>query len=384
MTDHIAVIGGSAAGLYTASLLARRGRQVSVFESEPRLDPEPRTLIVTSRMRDLLGDVGRASVVNEIRRFELFTDGRAATVPLERPDLVIERAALIRRLADEARHAGARLLTGRRFTGFAATDDRLHVVVDGDTRRASQVPASTVVGADGAFSRVAQAAGWPKVRTVPLVQASVTLPADMPSDTTRVWFVPDDTPYFYWLIPDSPTHGVLGLIGEDGRRTRRALERFLEKRGLEPLEFQAARIPAYTRWVPVHRRLGPGDVYLVGDAACHVKVTTVGGIVTGFRGAIGVADSILQGAPSTQLRALRRELDRHLLIRRALHQFRQADYSRLVDVLGPRATRVLSAHTRDEANTVLLRLIVTEPRLVLLGMRALIGHLLRGDGGLGG
>ena len=384
MTDHIAVVGGSAAGLYTAHLLAQSGRSVSVLESEPRLDPAPRTLIVTSRMRDVLGGLGEDAVVNEIRRFELYTDGRAATVPLDRPDLVIERATLIRRLAEQAGRAGARLLTGRRFKRFAPAGHGFDVTVEGEDRQTTMVAATTLVGADGAFSRVARAAGWPQAATVPLVQATVSLPRDMATDTTRVWFVPEDTPYFYWLIPDAPGRGVLGLIGEDGQATRRALERFLEKRGLEPREFQAARIPVYTRWVPAHRRVGRGDVYLVGDAACHVKVTTVGGIVTGFRGAIAVAESILDGAPSRRLRALRRELDRHLLIRRTFHRFQQADYSRLVDCLGPKATRVLSAHTRDEANTILLRLLVTEPRLVLMGLRALIGQVLRGGAGLSG
>src|SRR5207249_7597277 len=117
----------------------------------------------------------------------------------------------------------------------------------------------------------------------------------MRGDTTRVWFIPEDTPYFYWLIPESPKRGAAGLIGEDGPQTRRALNRFLEKQHLEPLEFQAARIPLYTRWIPVRRRLSGANVYLVGDAAGHVKVTTVGGIVTGFRGATAVAEAILNG-----------------------------------------------------------------------------------------
>ncbi len=77
------------------------------------------------------------------------------------------------------------------------------------------------------------------------------LPKDMAPDTTRVWFVPDDTPYFYWLIPESRERGALGIIGEDGAETRRCLERFLEKRKLDPIEFQGARIPVYNRWIPV-------------------------------------------------------------------------------------------------------------------------------------
>ena len=93
--QRIAVVGGSAAGLFAASLLARQGVPVRVFERIETLEPEERTLIVTNRMRGLLGRAGQRSVVNEIRHFELFTDGRTATVTLKHPDLIIERRTLI-------------------------------------------------------------------------------------------------------------------------------------------------------------------------------------------------------------------------------------------------------------------------------------------------
>ena len=75
------MIGGSASGFFTASLLARAGCAVEVLERSDQLDPTPRTLIVTSHMRTLLGQVGETSVVNEIHKFELFTDGRPRRFP---------------------------------------------------------------------------------------------------------------------------------------------------------------------------------------------------------------------------------------------------------------------------------------------------------------
>ena len=370
---EVTVVGGSAAGFFTACLLARAGRPVRVVERAEQLEPAPRTLIVTSRMRDLLGAAGKGCVVNEIRRFELFTDGRAAQVPLERPDLIIERASLIRSLAQEAQQAGALIELGKRFVGLEGDAQGLRVTFErsSDTAR-EQITTGTVVGADGALSKVAQAAGWPRQQTVPLIQAIVKLPAEFPADTVRVWFVPEDTPYFYWLIPDSKSYGALGLIGEDGPQTRQCLERFLQKRGIEPLTFQGARIPVYTGWVPVERRVGTGRVYLVGDAASQVKVSTVGGIVTGFRGALGVAEAILNDGRGRELRALRRELGLHLLIRKTLHNFKQADYSRLVDLLNASARESLSAYTRDEAARVLWHLCLSQPRLLLLGLRGLL------------
>ncbi len=369
----VAVVGGSAAGLFTAYLLARRGVPVQVLERTENLEPAARTLIVTHHMRSLLGQAAGDCVVNEVRKFELFTDGRAAHIPLKQPDLIIERAALIRGLAERAQSAGAKLFLGRRFRGLQSSNGGLAI----ETERCSdgareEIHASTLVGSDGASSRVAEAAGWPKQQTVPLIQAIVPLPKDMSPDTVRVWFVPQDTPYFYWLIPESKERGALGIIGETGQETRLHLERFLEKRGLEPIGFQGARIPVYTGWVPVERRFGNGKVYLVGDAAGQVKVTTVGGIVTGFRGAVGVADSILNGGPGRELRSLRRELDLHLLLRRTMHHFQQADYSRLVDLLNDSARQSLSSYTRDEALKVLWHICLNQPRLLLMGLRGLL------------
>lgn len=373
--QSIAVIGGSAAGLLTASVLARKGLPVRVFERIETLEHPERTLIVTNRMRQLLGPACQNSIVNEIRRFELFTDGRSASFELNDPDLIIERRALIQGLAKEAAEAGASIELGRRFRNLQPNGRGLVLEVErcNDSSR-EEVHADTVVGGDGVCSRVARAAGWAPLETVPLVQAIVALPKDMSPDTTRVWFVPQDTPYFYWLIPESKTHGALGVIGATPSETRKHLENFLEKRGLTPLEFQGARIPVYKKWIPVRKKIGNGSVYLVGDAAAQVKVTTIGGTVTGFRGALGAAEAILNGGSSRELRALRRELDVHLLLRRSLHDFQQADYSELVDLLNDPAKRSMGKYSRDEAWKILWRVCVSEPRLILLGLRGLLSR----------
>lgn len=369
--DEVMVVGGSAAGLFTAAKVAQGGRRVCVLESKPSFEPASRTLIVTDHFRGQLGAAAVASIVNEIRRFELFTDGRSAQVALAKPDLIIERSRLIPALAQEAQQSGARLDFDTRFLGLAPNGNGLRVQVESGGHR-DELHASSVVGADGATSRVARVSGWPPVETVPLMQAIIRLPKDCPPDTTRVWFVPDDTPYFYWLVPESAERGALGIIGEDGRDTKRCIERFLQKKNMEPLEWQGARIPVYKKWVPVRKRVGNGEVFLVGDAAAQVKVSTVGGIVTGFRGALGVAQAILQNRNSRELSALRRELGTHWLIRRTLHHFQQKDYSHLVDLLNSAARKSLGEINRDESTRLLWEIVRRQPRLVLLGLRGLL------------
>src|SRR5947207_5350761 len=174
-------------------------------------------------------------------------------------------------------------------------------------------------------------------------------------------------------MPENESRGALGIIGEgSGQETKRRIEKFLEKKGMTALEWQGARIPVYRKWVPVERRIGNGTVFLVGDAAAQVKVTTVGGIVTGFRGAQAVADALLGSHKSGELRALRRELDTHWLIRKTLHHFQQKDYSYLVDLLNSATRDSLGEIHRDHSTRLLWTVLRRQPRLVLLGLRGLL------------
>jgi len=373
MAKDVAIIGGSAAGLFTAWHLARKGCRVRVYGEGEGTRVTPRTLIVTSFMRNLMRPLPEDVIINEINRFELFADGRSARILLSAPDLVIDRSRLIRALARQAWANGAEIFTSHRFLDLRPTGKDLNFIVSRNGHREiREESAEVLVGADGVSSRVAQKGGWPASTTVYLAQAVVELPDDMQQDTTRVWFIPEDTPYFYWLIPHSKTHGVLGLIGKDEKSTKRSLGDFLDRKGLKAEEYQNAVTSFYKGWIPNHKKLGNNDVYLVGDAAGHVKMSTVGGIVTGFRGALGVAESILNGGSNGNLKALRRELNLHKLMRNILNCFTQNEYIKLLDLLSPASRRTLGRFHRDETSKLLLNLFLKQPRLLLLGLRSLL------------
>ncbi|RLB85883.1 MAG: hypothetical protein DRH15_02820, partial [Deltaproteobacteria bacterium] len=244
--------------------------------------------------------------------------------------------------------------------------------VGDDGNRPREEATDVLIGADGAFSRVARDAGIPRPRMVHLLQAVVRLPKDMDPGVTRIWFLPQDTPYFYWLIPHSPSYGVLGLIHTEEKEGQSRLERFLHKKNISAFDYQGAPIPLYEKNVPMRREIADGHVYLVGDAAGHVKVTTVGGVVTGLRGARAVARAIEKGRFDRELIRLRRELSLHRLIRKILHGFRQSDYVKLLDLLNPPARHLLGAITRDEADKLLMRIMIKQPRLFLVGLRFLL------------
>ena len=140
-------------------------------------------------------------------------------------------------------------------------------------------PTRHLVGADGSRSVVAEAFGARPQRTVPIVQARVALGDRYDPDVTRIWFDRARTRFFYWLIPESKTSGVLGLIAERPSSARPLLEAFMKEHGYRAEEYQGAMIPLHQPRRPIEWRAGEGRVLLVGDAAAHVKVTTVGGVV---------------------------------------------------------------------------------------------------------
>jgi flavin-dependent dehydrogenase len=198
------------------------------------------------------------------------------------------------------------------------------------------------------------------------------LPRRLEASTARVWFDTEETPYFFWLIPESDGTAVVGLIGENGTAVRDSLDRFLDKQGLSPSAYQGGRIPRYDSWISPHRKLGGGDVYLVGDAAGQAKVTTVGGIVTGFKGAMAAAEAIASGNGHASFRALRRELDLHLRVRQALRGFDQAGYRALIAHLSRSSAQTLGKYTRDEMPKLLPKLLLRQPRLLVLGLRSIL------------
>ncbi len=285
----VAIVGASISGLYLAWRLSPF-KEVKVFEAGGGPEVSRRLIVTSSFFRYWKAPL--PPVLNEVRAYRFVTYQGEAFLPLREPDLVIERRDLIRILLSCLHLKGVGLLEGWAFKGFEGQALLFHT-----PRGEGAIEADWVIGADGALSRVRTAAGG-LLPYVYLVQAKVTLKECWEAQTSIIWLYPDLTPYFLWLFPDSPKTAVLGLIASDPFHAHRALKEMLMREGLEPLGYEDGWVSLFEPRFQPER----GKVLLIGDAAGQVKVTTVGGTVSGLRGALACERALLKG------RSYKREL----------------------------------------------------------------------------
>ena len=376
MKRKVHVIGASTAGLYAAYRLARKGFEIHLYEAEPSLNPAPRTLILTPYFLQVLDFPPDEVIINRVWQFELISAGASATVTLKEPDLVVERRKLFGLLMRQALEVGVNIHWGHCLEGLEEESGRLLLRFRTD-QGYKFVPSSTVIGADGAESIVGRLLGRKALPLVAVIQAKVNFPKPIPPDKVQVWFDRNRTRFFVWLIPESSTAGVVGLIADSMEEARRSLEDFLSSHSWEPTSFQAAIVSLYLPGTDMVVGRGKKRAILVGDAAGHMKNTTVGGVVTGLRGASALIPSSGGVKVGDAWQALKRELSLHAWLRRLLDTFSDEDYNLLLKLLNARSLRILAAHPRDDFVKAVVPLLLSQPRWFLLGSKSFLRAMTR-------
>jgi flavin-dependent dehydrogenase len=368
----VVVIGASSAGLHAAEILAKNGKKVALFDQAVSFAPEIRTYIITPGLFRVMPETGSDLIRHEITAIHLQATDACAIIQLSSLDLIVERSQLITTLLNRAKNAGVEIYFGSEFKGLTTESGTTRIkILSNSTEKL--IEADYLIGADGVTSEVGKAAGLPKPPAVPLLQVKINLPSNWDPAVTKVWFDFGDTPYFYWLIPDSETKAVVGLITQPGANIRVLLDRFLAEKNYHPLDYQSGKAALYSPGNRIESLVGDLKVLLVGDAAGQVKVTTVGGTVTGLSGGQAAACSILDEVPYWKTRkGVTRELDLHFFIRQLLEKMDQEDYVKLVGLLSPPVLSFLSRYDRDTMRHHFWKLLLIQPRFIPLGLKLLL------------
>ncbi|MGB2826038.1 MAG: NAD(P)/FAD-dependent oxidoreductase [Thermoplasmata archaeon] len=282
MRSEALIIGGGPAGSIAAMNLAVDHDVVIVEEHDSPGEPVQCAGLVTPRG---VPDFARESIISSVRGARIHSPlGFVLTIESKKPRAhVLDRRIFDSLLFERALSAGAVSVTGSRVR--TVRDEGTRVEAELDTPgKDSHLTADVLIGADGHRSICRQAAGLrPPKQVLHGFQTELTGVESDP-DFVDLYIGSKIAPGFFgWSIPAGDVTRVgLCTWGEDELPSKylKILLSRPEFANASQISRSAGRIP-----VGVGRSAVSGRIMLVGDAACHAKPLSGGGVYTGIRGA---------------------------------------------------------------------------------------------------
>lgn len=366
--SRVTIIGAGPAGNYSAYLLAKAGHDVSVYEEHPVIgEPWACTGVITEDVMARNVKLPENVIVNRIKKARITApDGNAVEVNLKN-DIVVDRARLDQHLAEMAKKEGTKYYVNHRFLTIERNNDKATAKIrNKNLNQEVTIESDWLIGADGPRSEVAKQAGIFGDRKF-YVGLQVTAKAD---NENIINFYPSEKG-IAWTVPENNKTVRAGIAAEQNARSY--FETFMaEAIGKDYNEriiaHQAGPIPLYNPKLKTQK----GKVLLVGDAATMVKAPTLGGINQSIIAATAAADAINTGRSYEKLwkERLGRDLWLSLMIRKTMNRFTDSDYNKLIKIFGKEKNRkILEQFDRDEPRKFALKLIIQEPRLLLMAAK---------------
>ena len=169
---------------------------------------------------------------------------------------------------------------------------------------------------------------------------------------------------FAWVVPESKSVARIGLVAY--QQQKEEFQRFMRDRANNalPIAHQGGLIPVYD---PKFKTEQDKWIYIIGDAATHVKAPSFGGIIQSLIAAECCAEAILEGKSYTKLlkKRLRTDLKHSLWIRKMMDKFSPEDFNELLSLVQkPKTKEIIETYERDKPSKMMLPLLLSQPKLL--------------------
>jgi len=274
-SKEVIIVGAGVVGLVTAEDLARKGVEVTVYDSKRRVEEganKASGILSNSGLQETGLEYDNAKV--NVLRGAVLHAGKEMLKVKSKKDMafVLDREKLVRTCFNKAREAGARIILNRR--------------VSKEELKVWSNEGKIIVGADGPVSTVASTFGFPQIGEYVLTYKKEYENAFVEDkEMVGLFFNSRIYRFFGWSVPYSESKVELG-IGISSRAKKsstKAFEEFTNEEMVSKIIKDASAGAGYASIIPLSTREKTviGNVLLVGDAAGQVKATTGGGIIFG-------------------------------------------------------------------------------------------------------
>jgi digeranylgeranylglycerophospholipid reductase len=294
---EVTIIGGGPSGLYLASLLAKKGIEITVIEQHKTIGkPVQCAGLVTPRVFEQFNISSKGIIQNSISTANIHspTDNVLTIGGNKIHAYSIDRAKFDQNLSEVAEQNGAKLITGEKAQSIQHVDSHIETC----TNKRRNIHSSLIVGADGPKSTVRDIFCFsPPQKFLKGIGSTLTNTTLNPK-CVELFIGNDVAPgFFAWIIPVNKegTMARVGLCVPFEKTPKPYFDKFLRSSKTKSFigdasikEHMAGIIPLGALKQTVDDR-----VVLVGDAAAQVKPTSGGGIFTGISSAQIAAQTII-------------------------------------------------------------------------------------------
>jgi geranylgeranyl reductase family protein len=279
------IIGAGPIGCKTADLIAKKGFKVLVLEEHPEVGiPVQCSGLVSHRIFKLSG-ASKDVIVNRVKKANFFCKENHVDLKSKKTVYVVDREKFDKEMAKKSENADAKIKTSIRFESYKKMKNFIEVKT-----RGRNFQTKILIGCDGPNSTVARVAGI-KLPDNILTGIQVTAEYDFNPDTVELWFGSKICPDFFgWVIPEDEKFARVGLASS--KKVVERFENFINMRIKGKIKFKD-KLAGSIRYGLIENSVSD-NVILVGDAACHIKPFSGGGIIYGLIGANFAAEACIK------------------------------------------------------------------------------------------
>jgi len=355
---NIIIIGAGPAGNYVAYLLASSGHQVSVYEEHDIIgSPVQCTGLLSSEFDKFKLPSGNF-LVNKFNK--IIINSPNEKVIIKQKEHLVDRTKFDQYLAHLAKDAGAKYFLSH---AFLRREGSALIIKDLSHNEEKIVLPDIIIAADGPLSKLAKSYNFYNIQRKNYLGMQAIVEGEFDSDSYQTFFGKEVCPdFFAWIVPESYNRARVGVASKSGARQH--FEKFVEKHQFKVKEIQAGTIPVYNS----EQKVLKDNCCLLGDAACQVKATTLGGIIPAMKAAQVLASCIDRNKVKEypqKLAKINKGLLLHLKVRNALDKFTDEDWDKLIKfVKQKRILKTFGKYSRDNPIPLFTSLLLKEPRFL--------------------
>lgn len=339
----ILISGAGPAGCLAAKKACEHGASASIFEEHAQIGvPTQCSGLVSKTGLDSLGINYSHAIANKLNGASIFCNNSCLHVKAkETKAILLDRKKFDELCASEAESAGAKIILGKKLRKNDLT---------------SRSRNSTIIGADGPYSTVADSFAFPRITSwVSCFQAFFENAQIEDSKSVSIFLSSEVFPGFFgWIIPENEQACRIGFginPKQNKLSIKKTFEKMLETEQVREVVSHAKQTNFHGGAIPieVRKQTTKGNVLLAGDAAGQVKATTGGGIFFGCSCAQLAGELTATGNASAYEKTWRKKFEKdlktHARIRKFLNSSNDsalAGYFKLAKMFG--AEKFMSDH----------------------------------------